>query len=734
MITNWKLYGDYGFIKNIIIFMLIPFIGIILLMKLFYRNVKITNELFDKYDYKKMINEKIQNFMMNIPNIIMNNNLTMDNIINYIWSDKDISLLNEINKYDEEKNKYEIKFQLLKIGLEIMIIILIIYQLLNSSYINLNNSKILYIILIGLYIIVRMIMIFIKITYPSLSSFIISEYFTKQYKNDKNEFYLGMSIVNITLITIMSSVIYIIKGYKDIHKFGWYIILIISLFVYNLVSSIYSIKKLYKWKKLEINDINLLLINYLLINKQKSKKNEKVNLNELKFILIEGIRNSVNNLFNIVSDDDKVRNEIVSKTIKSLDKTALQKLFKDFGYSINDIIDDSNEDDKSLLPDVNIINGDKTNYDKWKDVNKECFNDIKIQNNLLSQFSLWIWNFEDVLIDTNSFYRMKMKPDEIRALTDEQLDLQVPHWKYYKSLVKELIKNGKYVAICSFGVDFIIDAYMSRIFGYNQKYFKIGVNIKTIPRHNITGEPNLNNIITNKIPFIKELMDNYRINNFNKVIMFDNSIQNLACVREVGIIGIKIGENDRSIKLINELNPNNLFHGGMIDYISQNLNDIIENNKKTRYNSIGILKVSRRDKQKQSLYNNDNIDNDNDNDNDNTTMNINTVITKLKCKNDNIVEEENNIVEEEDIIEKINKKNIIEEEDNTENNIIKEELKQYQMEIKNNIEKDNDNINNIYEGFINKCDKCNNKNNIQIILILIIIIIFITYLRNNWHK
>lgn len=736
MITNWKTYGEYGFIKNIIFFIIIPIVGLIIMMKLFYRNRKITDNLATKYDYNKMFSDKIQKFIINIPNIIMNNNLSISDITNYIWTNKDIELLNEINKYDEQKNKQEFKFQAIRLALEIIIVVIIIYSLLNPSNSRFNGkNNVIYIYVLELYVIVKMIMMFIKTSYPSLSTFVISEYFTNQHIDNKLEFYFGTSLVNFTSISVMLYALYVMSGFKNVNVLGWHIILILLLMIYNVISSIYSLKKLSDWKRLSASDINILLINYLLISKTKNKNNEQFNMNELKLILINGIKNSVSSLFNIISYDDELRNDVVNKTIKSLDKSALQKLFKQFGYSINDDSNGTDDSNGKLIPNINIIDNDKSNYKKWINVNKECFNDIKIYENLLEQFTLWIWNFEDVLIDTNSFYRMKMDPDEIRALSDEQLDLQVPHWRYYKKLIEKLIQNGKYVAICSFGIDFIIDAYITRIFGYNQKYFKIGVNIKTIHRHSKTGEPDIRNIVTNKIPLIKELMELYRVNDNDKVILFDNSMQNLACVREIGIIGIKIGENDRTDKVINELNPNNFFHGGMLDYISLNLNEIIKNNKKTRYGSIGGLKSTRRDKQYNHSEKNSSsrINIDDNTSNDDNEITLDHIISKIKCKNedknyDKEVETVNPIIPNEEIIQ--------EDTNDFEQEYIKQELNEFKTKYDNLGENENENENFVDINSVT-CDKCKSNDepdSVKIILFLIIIIMFITNLKNGWSQ
>ena len=310
---EWNLNGEYGFLKNILMFIIIPIIGIYIMMILFNKNREITDNLAKEYDYKIMIQNKVQKFIMNIPNMIMNNNLTMETIGNYIWTDNDKKLLSKINEYDKKKNKLEFRLQLTRLSIEIIIFVMIINSLFKGNT-GQSRNKLIYIILIEIYIALKIFMVYIKMTYPSLTSFIISEYFINQYRDDKTLFYLGDSLVNFTFIGVMLFALRLLPGFKDVHFVGWHIILIASIFIYNIASSIYTLKKLNDWEELDDNDINLGLINYLLISKQKGNK---FDINEFKLILMNGMRNGFTSLFNIVSDEDK--SEVIKKMIKSID-------------------------------------------------------------------------------------------------------------------------------------------------------------------------------------------------------------------------------------------------------------------------------------------------------------------------------------------------------------------------------------------------------------------------------
>ena len=97
--------------------------------------------------------------------------------------------------------------------------------------------------------------------------------------------------------------------------------------------------------------------------------------------------------------------------------------------------------------------------------------DLPISHILFKQCKLWVWDFDDTLINTDTYYKNDMTPAAIRERTDEQLTEEVPQWRYFRDLANYLVNNGRYVGIASFGTLEIIRAYMNRIFGFNQKIF-----------------------------------------------------------------------------------------------------------------------------------------------------------------------------------------------------------------------------------------------------------------------
>lgn len=157
-------------------------------------------------------------------------------------------------------------------------------------------------------------------------------------------------------------------------------------------------------------------------------------------------------------------------------------------------------------------------------------------NYLVDNIHLWLWDFDDTLIDTTTYYIKSMEPKDILKRTDAELDKEFPSWRFYKVLIPDLVKRGRGVGIVSFGTGRIIKAYMDRIFGLDQKLFHTK-NLKAVCRDE-RGIPI--DLYPNKNKFIKEIMDFYRINNFNKVVLFDDLMSNIAAATTLGIISYKI--------------------------------------------------------------------------------------------------------------------------------------------------------------------------------------------------
>ena len=169
--------------------------------------------------------------------------------------------------------------------------------------------------------------------------------------------------------------------------------------------------------------------------------------------------------------------------------------------------------------------------------NNEVDDSLIISLYLLKHCKLWVWDFDDTLIDTKYYYKSNMDPDVIRARTDTDLSNEIPQWRYFKRLVEYLIQNGKYVAIASFGTYEIIKAYMDRIFGFNQHFFMSNNLIApTYSERDIRGFRHP----PNKNEYIYKIMKTYKINDFKIVVLFDDLPSNIGDAIGVGIIGIQI--------------------------------------------------------------------------------------------------------------------------------------------------------------------------------------------------
>lgn len=159
-----------------------------------------------------------------------------------------------------------------------------------------------------------------------------------------------------------------------------------------------------------------------------------------------------------------------------------------------------------------------------------------VSQNLQDNLDLWLWDFDDTLIDTSTYFRQSMKPKDILKRTDVELDKEIPSWRYFKKLVKELFRLGKRIGIVSFGTGKIIQAYMNRIFGMNQLYFHRN-NILALCRDK-DGRPI--EYFEDKNSFIYTLMDYYRIEDIRRVVLFDDRMINIVNAAKIGVIAVKI--------------------------------------------------------------------------------------------------------------------------------------------------------------------------------------------------
>jgi len=162
---------------------------------------------------------------------------------------------------------------------------------------------------------------------------------------------------------------------------------------------------------------------------------------------------------------------------------------------------------------------------------------LKISYYLLKNCKLWVWDFDDTIINTQTYLKKDMKPNAISRRTDSELDTEVPQWRYFRRLVEFLVEHGRYVAIASFGTYEIIQAYMNRIMGFNQKFF----TKKNIIAPNYTERECYRfNVPPNKNEYIYTLMRVYRVQDFKRVVLFDDNASNIADAIAIGIVGVQI--------------------------------------------------------------------------------------------------------------------------------------------------------------------------------------------------
>ena len=163
--------------------------------------------------------------------------------------------------------------------------------------------------------------------------------------------------------------------------------------------------------------------------------------------------------------------------------------------------------------------------------------DLPISFYLLKNCKLWVWDFDDTLIDSTTYIKRDMTPSKIRIRTDAELDIEVPQWRYFKHLVEFLVSHGRYVGIASFGTYEIIQAYMDRIMGFNQKYFS--KNNIIAPRYEERGDRTFC-LPPHKNEYIYQLMKIYKVEDFKRVVLFDDMASNISEATGIGVVAIQI--------------------------------------------------------------------------------------------------------------------------------------------------------------------------------------------------
>lgn len=152
---------------------------------------------------------------------------------------------------------------------------------------------------------------------------------------------------------------------------------------------------------------------------------------------------------------------------------------------------------------------------------------------------MWVWDWDDTLIDTRAYYRHSMNGDYIRyQMSEEELELDFPNYQYFKDLVYYLVKKGVRVGIASFGTYSIILAYMDRIFGMNQKLFT-SVNLYASCQE-IGENRDYKKMPINKNSYIQKMMNHYKLTDYSNVVLFDDNSSNIADALRLGVFAIQM--------------------------------------------------------------------------------------------------------------------------------------------------------------------------------------------------
>ena len=295
-------------------------------------------------------------------------------------------------------------------------------------------------------------------------------------------------------------------------------------------------------------------------------------------------------------------------------KNSQQENFVDFdgqNYK-NNLFNDkyfknnNNNNNKSILPKYKntvkkLIDAQEYNYNKdIKNSNAYyydyMYNDsgILISPYLEKNIELYVWDWDDTLIDIDAYMRHSMNPEYIiNELPEAEFNRDFPNSKYFKELVMYLQSKGKGIGIASFGTYSIIKAYMDRLFGSSKNLFHSKNMFASC--QDIGCVRDYTNMPTNKNSFIRKIMDFYDMDDYQKVVLFDDRPTNIADAARLGILGVQIGNYDtKTGKYF--VNENDLFGPDVMskveDKILQSCSDV--NLKKfTQFGSLGERKITK---------------------------------------------------------------------------------------------------------------------------------------------
>lgn len=192
-------------------------------------------------------------------------------------------------------------------------------------------------------------------------------------------------------------------------------------------------------------------------------------------------------------------------------------------------INDSNVDTLVLGRDISSGKNSTSSSDR----------NIIISPYLDKYMQLWVWDWDDTLLDTRAYYRHSMNGDYIRYhMTTQELELDFPNYQYFKDLVYYLVKKGIRVGIASFGTYSIILSYMDRIFGMNQKLFTQS-NLHASCQE-IGENRDYKKMPINKNSYIQKMMNHYKLSDHSNVVLFDDNTTNIADGLRLGVFAIQI--------------------------------------------------------------------------------------------------------------------------------------------------------------------------------------------------
>lgn len=164
--------------------------------------------------------------------------------------------------------------------------------------------------------------------------------------------------------------------------------------------------------------------------------------------------------------------------------------------------------------------------------------DFKKYQSILDKYQIFVWDFDYTLLKIHA-YNQGLKASDVEGVSWRKLqNLHFSDAIFFRDLVAYLIKNGKKVAVISFGTFNVIKTYLDRLFGGEPIFglHNIYTPLEGNRRYDGTLRPS-----SNKNQYLIDLVRSHPGTNYKDVLFFDDSKHILKDAEDdLGIEGVLV--------------------------------------------------------------------------------------------------------------------------------------------------------------------------------------------------